>query len=105
MREHTANELIYSADILGPDCVTVLTSGIACAVEDLAGRRLEQAQLISAETSHMILMRTPDAGTLTDAGYISCDGSIYVVDYRQDRRTPRPKMWTEIYCHVLRAGL
>lgn len=104
MRNHTANQLEYQGNILGPDGSTVLVSGVACGVEDLSGRRLEQAQLIAAETSHMILMRTGDAALLTDAGYISVEGTLYVVDYRQDPRNPRPKMWIEVYCHVERSG-
>jgi hypothetical protein len=105
MRRHSANELIYTANILGPDGTTAVASGVPCGVEDLAGRRLEQAQLIASETSHMILMRTPDTAALTDSSYIACDGNVYVVDYRQDPRSPRPKMWTEVYCHLERAGL
>lgn len=104
MRGHSANELIYDADILGPDGTTVLASGVACGVSDLSGRRLEQAQLVSAETTHMILMRTADTETLTDSGYVFCDGVLYIVDYHQDPRSPRPKMWLEIYGHVERAG-
>src|SRR4051812_42035720 len=104
MRNHTANQLKFRGNILAPDGVTVLTSAVPCGLEDLSGRRLEQAQLIAAETSHMILMRTGDASTLTDAGYISVEGTLYIVDYRQDPREPRPKMWLEVYCHVERSG-
>lgn len=104
MRGHSANELLYQANILAADGVTVLATGIAAGVIDLAGRRLEQAQLIAAETSHMILMRAGDTTALLDSSYISCDGVLYIVDYTQDPRTPRPNMWLEIYVHVERTN-
>lgn len=102
MKTHTAGELLYTAQILGPDGSTVLASGIRAGIEDLSGRRLEQAQLIAAETSHMILFRAGDATTLTPASYVSCDGALYVVDYTKDPRKPRAHMWLEVYCHVER---
>lgn len=68
------------------------------------GRRLEQAQLISSETSHLIVMHAGDARTVTTSGYLLVDGTLYVVDYLQDPRAPRPKMWTEIYAHVERTS-
>ena len=105
---HTANELIYQATILGPDAVTVLGAG-ACGVRDLSGRILEQAQLIASTTTHLIVMRALDAITVTDASYITCDGTLegvlFIVDHAPlDPRIPRPGMWAEIYCHVERTG-
>ena len=104
MRVHSANELIDVAQVLGPDAATVVAEDIPCGVTDLAGRRLEQAQLIAAETTHMVLMRANDGSVVTDSSYLDIDGLTYFVDYRQDPRKPRPKMWTEIYCHVERQG-
>ena len=102
MRGHSANEMRYQAAILDTDGATVLVYDVGCNVEDLSGRRLEQAQLSAPETSHMILMRAGDAGLLTDDGYILCDGTTYVVDYQKDPRVPRPGMWVEVFCHVER---
>jgi hypothetical protein len=99
---HNANQLRDYANVLASDGATVLTTGIACGVSDLSGRRLEQAQLISAETSHMILLRTADASALTVSSYIQCEGLLYIVDYLQDPREPRAGMWTEVYCHIER---
>ncbi len=101
MKRHSSSELRYTAQILGPDGVTVRASGISVGVEDLSGRRLEQAQLINSETSHMILAQRGDVGGILDSScYIVCDGVTYIVDYPKDPRVPRPNMWTEIYCHV-----
>lgn len=108
MKTHQAKELRYWADILNTDGVTVLTSQVGAGVEDLSGRRLEQAQLMSAETSHMILLHYPDAAALPNQGYIritdpgSSAVTLYVVDYLQDTRQPRPRLWIEVYCHVER---
>lgn len=104
MKQHTAGELKYWGSILAADGATVLAANIGMGVTDLSGRRLEQAQLIASETSHMILLRNGDATALTPAGYIQVDGITYVVDYTQDPRTPRPDMWVEVYCHVERTS-
>jgi hypothetical protein len=103
MRSHSSNELIYMATLLASDATTVVTTCRA-GVSDLSGRRLEAAQLIASETSHLIVLRFGDAMALTASGFISCDGVLYIVDYLQDTRTPRPKMWLEVYCHVERSG-
>jgi hypothetical protein len=110
MRSHTADELKYTAQILDSDGTTVLGTA-RCGVEDLSGRRLEQAQLVSSETSHTLTMRYADAfAYVKDSGYISVEmdlgvNILYVVDSRPlDPRQPRPKMWLEISCHVERAG-
>ena len=100
---HSAKELRFWGTLLAPDGQTVIAQSVGCDVRDLSGRRLEQAQLISAETSHMILMRYADAEALPEQGYVEVDGVLYVVDYTQDPRQPRPYMWTEIYCHVERS--
>lgn len=110
MRQHTASELRYTADLLLPDGATVVVSQVGAGIEDLSGRRLEQAQLISAETSHMILARYADAQALPAQGFIRVTDpgsgvvTLYVVDYAQDPRKPRPRVWTEVYCHAERAG-
>lgn len=96
---HSANELLYTADILGPD-LAPRVQGIRMGVTDLSGKRLEQAQLIAAETSHMILARAADITALDNSCYIVVSGTTYVVDYTTDPRKPRPGVWTEIYCHV-----
>lgn len=101
---HTAKELLYWASILASDGATVITAAVGAGVEDLAGRRLEQAQLESAETSHMIVMHAADAAQLPAQGYVLCDGVLYVVDYTRDPRDPRPHVWTEVYCHVEKGG-
>lgn len=107
MREHAAKELRYWANLLAPDGETALTPNpVGAGIEDLSGRRLEQAQLISAETSHMVLLRYADAQPLPNQGYVQVTdpGSgvvmLYVVDYMEDPRLPRPRVWVEVYCHV-----
>lgn len=98
---HSANELQHSAQILAADCVTIKASGLHAGVEDLSGRRLEQAQLIASETSHMILFRRNDVGGILDSScYVVLEGATYIVDYMTDPRKPRPNMWVEVYCHV-----
>jgi hypothetical protein len=104
MRAHTANDLRDIGNLVAADGSTAIATGVACGVSDLNGRRLEQAQLIASETSHMILFRAADVAALPDSGYVQVDGLLYVVDYRQDPRRPRAGMWTEIFCHVERAG-
>ena len=103
MKAHKASELRFSAQILAADGVTVLST-LYVDIEDLMGRRLEQAQLVAAETSHRILMRTGDATALTPAGYVQYDGVLYIVDYTRDPRFPRPNMWLEVFCHVERTN-
>jgi hypothetical protein len=104
MREHSANELMYSADILAADGTATLASGIRAGLEDLAGRLLEQAQLVASETSHMVLFNFWDATVLTESCYLRIEGVLYVVDYKIDPRQPRPNMWLEVYCHVERTN-
>lgn len=110
MRQHTTKELRYWATLLQPDGATVITASVGAGIEDLSGRRLEQAQLISAETTHMILTHYADALALPNQGYVqvtdpgSGEVTLYVVDYIEDPRLPRPRTWTEIYCHVERAN-
>ena len=110
MKQHAAKELRYSADILDTDGIAVLTPQVGAGIEDLSGRRLEQAQLEAAETTHMILLRYTDAAALPPQGYIQMQDpgtgatTLYVVDYIQDPRVPRPRVWTEVYCHVVRTN-
>jgi hypothetical protein len=101
-RGHSANELRHISDILASDGTTTLASGIRNGLEDLAGARLEKAQLQSAETTHMILYHAGDVTVLTESSYVRCEGVLYIVDYKLDPRKPRPGMWTEVYCHVER---
>jgi hypothetical protein len=100
MRAHTTNELKFRADILGPDGSTVLASNVYAGIEDLTGVRREQAQLVNAESSHMILFRVLDASTLTKAGYVRIDGLLYIVDWFGYPNEPRPDVWLEVYCHL-----
>lgn len=108
--KHAAKELNYTADLLRGDAVTAVATGVGAGLEDLSGRRLEQAQLVAAETSHMILLRYPDGNVLPQRGYVKIEDpdtllpTLYVVDYIQDPRDPRPRVWIEVYCHVERAG-
>jgi hypothetical protein len=110
MRQHAAKDLRYTGSLIQPNGTDVVSSGIGMAVEDLTGRRLEQAQLVAAETSHMILLRYLDGKELPQRGYISVQdpdtlaSTLYVVDYILDPRQPRPRVWIEVYCHVERAG-
>jgi hypothetical protein len=110
MKQHSAKELRYDAALLAPNASTVLTASVGASVEDLTGRSLEQAQLISAETSHRIVLRYADALALPARGYVrvtdpgSSVVTLYVVDYLSDPRTPRPRVWVEVYCHAERAG-
>lgn len=106
MKTHSASELKFSADILGPDS-SLRISGIRVGVEDLTGRRLEQAQLIASETSHQILVHTGDVTTLDPSCYMVVDGTTYVVDYLIDpfpSRAQRPGTWIEVYCHAENGG-
>lgn len=110
MKQHSAKELRYLANIMDVDGATVLTAGVGAGIEDLSGRRLEQAQLMASETSHMILLRYPDAAALPQQGYVQLTDpgsglvTLYIVDYFQDPRMPRPRAWTEVYCHVMRTN-
>lgn len=110
MRQHTASELKYSVDLLDTDAVTVLMSQAGAGVEDLSGRRLEQAQLMAAETSHMLLLRYLDGSALPAQGYVRVTDpgsglvTLYIVDYILDPRQPRPRVWLEVYCHVMRTN-
>lgn len=110
MRQHTASELRYTADILQPDGTTLIVSGVGAAIDDLAGRALEQAQLIAAETTHRLVLRYADAVALPARGYLQVTDpgsgavTLYIVDYQLDPRKPRPRVWVEVYCHVERAG-
>lgn len=100
---HSADELIYSADILGPDA-SLRISGVRVGVKDLVGEALEQAQLVGSKASRLIVIRTPDATTLDYSCYIVVDGITYIVDNLNDPRSPRPGMWTEVQCHVEQGG-
>ncbi len=110
MRQHAAKEMRYWANILDTDGATVLVSQVGAAIEDLSGRRLEQAQLMSAETTHMILLRYADGLPLPNQGYVQVTDpgsgatTLYIVDYLLDPRAPRPRVWTEVYCHVERTN-
>ena len=108
--KHTASELRYTADLLQPDGNTVLVTGAGCGLEDLSGRRLEQQQLESSETTHMVLLWYADGVSLPKQGYVRIDmldGTppvLYVVDYTLDARKPRARVWLEVYCHVVRVN-
>lgn len=100
MRGHSSNELRTTGDVLGPD-YSFRAQGVYAGVFDLSGKRLEEAQLVTAETTHMVLFHAADVTTLDNACYLSIDGATYVVDYITDPRVPRPGMWTEVYCHAV----
>ena len=108
MKQHAAKDLRYAVDLLDTDGATTLVSGVGAGIVDLSGHRLEQAQLENSETTHMVLLRWADAQPLPQQGYISVtdpgssDVTLYVVDYLKDPREPRPRVWTEAYCHVMR---
>lgn len=110
MKQHAAKDLRYTADLMDVDGTTVLVPQVGAGIEDLTGRRLEQAQLMSAETTHMVLLRYADGLPLPNQGYIrvidpgSSAVTLYIVDYTQDQRVPRPRVWTEVYCHVMRTN-
>lgn len=111
MKQHTASELRYTADLLDTDGTTVIVSQVGVGISDLAGRRLEQAQLMAAETTHMLLMRWVEAQPLPPQGYIRVTDpgsglvTLYIVDAPPlDPRVPRPRVWVEIYCHVTRTN-
>jgi hypothetical protein len=99
MRTHTASELRFIGDILGPDSV-VRAQKVRCGVDNLSGRRLEQAQLTNSEVSAMIVFRKGDAALLDKSCYVVVDGVTHVVDYLMDSNEPRPGMWLEVYCHI-----
>lgn len=110
MKQHTASELRYTAALVDPDSTTVLVSGVGAGITDLSGHRLAQAQLENSETTHMVLLRYTDAQPLPQQGYISVvdpgNGAVtlYIVDYLSDPRMPRPRVWVEAYCHVMRTN-
>lgn len=109
MKQHAASELRYTVELLGPDAQTVLASAGA-GIEDLSGRRLEQAQLQASETTHMILLRYADGLSLPIQGYVRVTDpgsgvvTLYAVDYAIDTRQPRPRVWIEFYCHATRTA-
>ena len=108
MKQHAAKDLRYTANLMSTDGTTVLAAQVGAGIQDLSGRRLEQAQLMSAETTHMILLRYLDAGALPVQGYVKVTDpgngvvTLYVVDYLMDPRVPRPRVWSEVYCHAER---
>ena len=105
MKQHKASELRYKASILDSDGQTVLASGLGAGVMDLSGRSSDQQQLVAQVSTHMILLRWPDAHSVVKAtGYVTVTGdpALYVVDEIRDPRKPRPRVWTEVYCHVMR---
>lgn len=108
MKQHAAKDLRYTADLMDTDGTTVLVSQVGAGIDDLSGRSLEQAQLMSAETTHMVLLRYTDGLPLPNQGYVQVTDpgsgavTLYIVDYVQDPRVPRPRVWTEVYCHVER---
>ena len=110
MKQHAAKDLRYTVNLMDIDGSTVLVPNVGAGIEDLSGRRLEQAQLMAAETSHMVLLRYADGLPLPNQGYVQVTdpGSsavvLYIVDYIQDPRIPRPRVWTEVYCHVMRVN-
>lgn len=103
MKTHSAKELKYRAQVVASDAVTVLAQ-VVVGVEFLSGRRLEHAQLISSETSHMIVLRGLDAKAVTDSCYFQISGVLYEVDYLPPNIDVRPGNWQEVYCHVVRGG-
>jgi len=111
MRQHAAKDLKYSVDLLAPDGETVVLSGAGACIEDLTGKRLEQAQVVGAETTHLITLRYLDSLALPVMGHIQVEDpntgvvTLYIVDAPPlDPRVPRPRVWAEVYCHVERAG-
>lgn len=100
MKVHSANELNNTASIMGPD-MSPRSQNVRVGITDLSGRRLEQAQLVSSETTHLIVMRASTGAVLDRNCYIvDAEGTTYIVDYTLDPRVPREDMWLEVYCHV-----
>lgn len=110
MRQHAALDMQYWVSLLGPDATTVISAQVGAGIEDLTGLRLQQAQLVSSETSHMILLRYLDAQPLPPQGHVlvtdpgNGETTLYLVDYVKDPRKPMPRMWAEVYCHVERTN-
>jgi hypothetical protein len=110
MRTHSANELNTVADILtidaDTDIETLLSSGVPCGPISVSGRRQYEAQFTTSETTHMILMRFQDSALIKESAFVRCEGVLYVVDYLFDAynaaRAQRPRVWTEVYCHITR---
>jgi SPP1 family predicted phage head-tail adaptor len=96
--KHNASELKYRIDVLAADGATVKVANQWAGIIDLSGRRLEQAQLVSSETTHQITIRHNVA--VDSSCFILSDGVRYIVDYLLDPGFPRRGVWTEIYCHV-----
>ena len=104
MKTHSAKELRYTAQVLASDADTVLVAKVAVGVEFLSGRRLEHAQLIASETSHMFVLRALDAKVVTDSCYFRVSGVLYEIDYLAPNIDMRPGNWQEVFCHVVRGG-
>lgn len=100
---HSPSELFYRADILGPDMVPRHQDRYT-GIQDLTGRQLEQAQLVSSETTHCVVFQAPDVPLLDESCFIQIEEVLYVVDYKLDPRDPRPGMWLEVFCHVAQGG-
>ena len=106
MRMPSANDLRDIVNLLATDGVTVVASNIRAGISDLTGARKEQAQLTSAETSHVILFRTEDVSALPVQGYIqdTVTGTVFLVDFQTDPRKPKSGMWVEVFCHAERTA-
>jgi SPP1 family predicted phage head-tail adaptor len=94
---------MYKIDVWPPDAdgqpntATPVASGLLAEVEDLAGRRLEQAQLSNVETTHMFkVWYTP---AITFDCFISFAAAIYAIDYILDKGKPVRNMYMELYAH------
>ena len=103
MHKHTTTDLKHRVDILAGDGTTPLVTGAWAGIQDLTGKRLEQAQAVSSEVTTQITMRANPL--LVSSCFIQTDSVLYVVDYLLDPGEPRNGYWIEAYCHRVNDGI
>jgi len=99
---NTLNTMRSRIDVLASDASTPLAVGIAASAEDLQGRALELAQMISSSTTHRFVVRT--FAELTSDCYLVCEGKQYIVDYLLTLDKPLRGTYTAILAHKVKDG-
>jgi len=97
------NKMQYRVDVIAADGITVLYSGVPSGVEDLSGKRLEQAQLINNETTHLVSMVFRP--NVSESCYILYGGRLFAVDYLLDPGVPLRGMFLQVYAHKVGGGI
>lgn len=85
------------------DLAHPLYAGVWASVEDLGGRRLEQAQLLEAETTHRFVIRY--IPNMQSDVFVVFDQVTYYVDYIRDPGYPMRRRYLELLAHKVRDGV